>query len=125
MTSGPPALPGSESRRGPEHGGKAQNIVKASKMLLRKARVLWRRPDCLKPSLQRWKCSSPDTTPEVRATGIRRLEALRPNPSDRWAADSEFAQGDGKAAYGMLDTSDARGMRDRLRGASPRATEGS
>jgi hypothetical protein len=124
-TSGPPALPGRESARGQQHGGNAQNTVKASKMLLCKARMPWRRPDCFKPSRQRWKCSSPDTTPEVRATGIRRSEALRPNPSGRWAADNEFAQGDGKAAYSTLDTSNARGMRDRLRGASPMATEGS
>ncbi len=29
-------------------------------VLLRKARVIWRRPDCLKPSSRRWKCASSD-----------------------------------------------------------------
>ena len=51
-------------------------------------------------------------------------EFPRLNPSGRWAAGSEPAQGDGRAAYVTLDTSNARGIRDRLRGASPRATEG-
>ena len=49
---------------------------------------------------------------------------LRPNPSGWWAVDNEFTQGNGQAAYVTLDTSNARGIRDRLRGASPRATEG-
>ena len=55
VTSGPPALPGRESARGQQHGGKAWSIAEASKVLPRKARVIWRRPDCLKPSLQRCK----------------------------------------------------------------------
>jgi RNA-directed DNA polymerase len=55
VTSGPPVLPGRESARGPQHDGKARSIEKASKALPCKARVIWRRPDCLKPSHQRWK----------------------------------------------------------------------
>jgi hypothetical protein len=55
VTSGPPVLPGRESARGQQHGGKAWSIAEASKVLPRKARVIWRRPDCLKPSLQRCK----------------------------------------------------------------------
>jgi hypothetical protein len=54
VTSGPPALPGRESARGLQHGG-ARSIEKASKVLPCKARVIRRRPDCLKPSHQRWK----------------------------------------------------------------------
>ena len=42
-------------REGQQHGGKAWSIAEASKVLPRKARVIWRRPDCLKPSLQRCK----------------------------------------------------------------------
>jgi hypothetical protein len=55
VTLGPPVLPGRESARGQQHGGKAWSIAEASKVLPRKARVIWRRPDCLKPSLQRCK----------------------------------------------------------------------
>ena len=36
--------------------GKRGAIVKALKVLPRETRVIWRRPDCLKPSSQRWKC---------------------------------------------------------------------
>src|SRR3954452_9700991 len=42
VTSGPPVLPGRESARGQQHGGKAWSIAEASKMLPRKARVIWR-----------------------------------------------------------------------------------
>ena len=55
VTLGPPVLPGRESARGPQHDGKARSVAKASKTLPCKARVIWRRPDCLKPSHQRWK----------------------------------------------------------------------
>jgi hypothetical protein len=40
--------------------GEAWSIVKALMVLPRKARVIWRRPDCLKPSSQRWKCAFSD-----------------------------------------------------------------
>jgi hypothetical protein len=52
--SGLPALPGRESARGQQHGGKAWSVEKASKALPRKARVIRRKPHCLKPSHQRW-----------------------------------------------------------------------
>jgi hypothetical protein len=55
VTLGPPALPGRESARGLQHGGKARSSAKASKLLPCEARVIRRRPDCLKPSHQRWK----------------------------------------------------------------------
>jgi hypothetical protein len=48
---------------------------------------------------------------------------LRPNPSGWWTVGSELTQGNGQAAYVTLDTSSARGIRDRLRGASPKVTE--
>jgi len=48
---------------------------------------------------------------------------LRPNPSGWWTVGSELTQGNGQAAYVTLDTSSARGIRDHLRGASPRVTE--
>ena len=50
--SGSPTSPGRESARGQQHGGKAWSVVKALMALPRKARVIWRRPDCLKPSSQ-------------------------------------------------------------------------
>jgi hypothetical protein len=59
-TFGPPASPGRESARGQQHGGKAWSVVKALMAPSRKARVIRRRPDCLKPSSQRWKCASSD-----------------------------------------------------------------
>jgi hypothetical protein len=43
--------------------------------------------------------------------------------SSRRAVASEATQGDGRGAYVTLDTSSSKGMRDRLRGASPTATE--
>ena len=91
VTSGPPALPGRESARGQQHGGKAWSIVKALMVLLRKARVIWRRPDCLKPSSQGWKCASSDIQRPERS---HRYQA---NPlcfaptlptGGRWAASS-------------------------------------
>jgi hypothetical protein len=72
---------------------------------------------------QSWDATtSCDTMPDVAATGIGRSYLRRLNPSGRWTAGSELAQGDGPAAYVTLETSSARGMRDRLRGASPPAT---
>jgi hypothetical protein len=59
--------------------------------------------------------TSCDTMPEVAATGIGRSGFCRLNPSGRWAAGSEPAQGDGRDAYVTLDTSNARGIRDGLR----------
>ena len=58
--SGSPTLPGRETARGQQHGGKAWSVVKALMALPRKARVIWRRPDCLKPSSQGWKCAFSD-----------------------------------------------------------------
>jgi hypothetical protein len=48
---------------------------------------------------------------------------LRPNPSGWWTVGNELTQGNGQAAYVTLDTSSARGIRDCLRGASPKVTE--
>ncbi len=43
--------------------------------------------------------------------------------SGRWAVANDATQGDGWGTYVALDTSSTVGTRDRLRGASPRATE--
>lgn len=51
------------------------------------------------------------------------IPSRRPNPSGRWAVGNQLTEGDGLAAYVTLDTSSTRGIRDRLRGASPMATE--
>ena len=105
MTSGPPALPGRESAREPQHGGKARDAVKASKAWPRKARVTGRRPDCLKPSPQMG--TSPDTTPEVGATGIGRFRFFVSTlPAGGRQATSLF-KGTDRAAYITLDTSGA------------------
>jgi hypothetical protein len=95
-----------------------------SKALPCKARVIWRRSDYLKPSLQWWKCAHPPTRhllsgpPASDDSDFRRL-----NPPGRWATGNEHVQGDGQAAYVTLDTSNARGIRDGLQGASPMVTE--
>jgi hypothetical protein len=47
----------------------------------------------------------------------------RLNPPGRWATGNEPVQGDGRDAYVTLDTSNARGIRDGLQGASPMVTE--
>jgi hypothetical protein len=57
---GSPALPGRETGRGQQHGGKARDVVKALMAPPCKTRVIWRRPDCLKLSSQGWKCASSD-----------------------------------------------------------------
>ena len=97
MTSGPPALPGRETARGPQHGGKARNAAKTPKALPCKARVIRQRPDCLNPSLQWWKGAHPPAwrlrpgPPASDDSGFRRL-----NPPGRWATGSEPVQGDGQ-----------------------------
>ena len=63
------------------------------------------------------------TTPSAEPPASGESPLLRPNPSGWWAVDNEFTQGNGQAAYVTLDTSNARGIRDRLRGASPMVTE--
>ena len=97
MTSGPPALPGRETARGPQHGGEARNAVKTPKALLCKARVIWRRPDCLNPSLQRWKRAHPPTrwlTSEPPVSDDSEFRHL--NPLDRRATGNELVEGDGQ-----------------------------
>ena len=93
-------------------------------MLLRKARVIWRRPNCLKPSFQRCKrhtlCHDACSHSHRYQTGPTFLVPILPAGGRR--AMSSF-KGTDRAAYVTLDTSGARGMRDRLRGASPMATE--
>jgi hypothetical protein len=63
------------------------------------------------------------TTPNAEPPASGESPSLRPNPSGWWAVDNEFTQGNGQAAYVTLDTSNARGIRDHLRGASPMVTE--
>jgi hypothetical protein len=71
VTSGPPALPGRESARGPQHGGEARNAAKTPKVLPCKARVIRRRPDCLNPRFPAVQTFTlPDTASEIGATGI-------------------------------------------------------
>ena len=96
MTSGPPALPERETGRGPQHGGKARSAAKTPTVLPCEARVIWRRPDCLNPSLQWWKSAHPPTRrltsgpPASDDSGFRHL-----NPPGRRATGSELVQGDG------------------------------
>jgi hypothetical protein len=92
VTSGPPALPERETGRGQEHGGKARSIEKVPKVLPCKARVIWRRPDCLKPSHQWW--NEHTLRHGILCRSHRHQTILmfcRPNPSGRWTAGSELA----------------------------------
>ena len=68
-------------------------------------------------------CILRHTTPGAEPPVSGESPLLRPNPSDRWTVGSELTQGNGRDAYVTLDTSNARGIRDHLRGASPRVTE--
>ena len=68
-------------------------------------------------------CILRHTTPGAEPPVSGESPLLRPNPSGWWTVGSELTQGNGQAAYVTLDTSNARGIRDRLRGASPMVTE--
>ena len=68
-------------------------------------------------------CILRHTTPSAEPPASGESPLLRPNPSGWWAVDNEFTQGNGQAAYVTLDTSNVRGIRDHLRGASPMVTE--
>jgi len=63
------------------------------------------------------------TTPGAEPPVSGESPLLRPNPSGRWTVGNEPTQGNGRAAYVALDTSNARGIRDHLKGASPKVTE--
>jgi hypothetical protein len=81
-----------ETGREQEHGGKARGAVEVPKELPCKARVIRRRPDCLKPSLQRWNCAHSPAgylgpgPPASDDSDFRHL-----NPPGRRAAGSEPA----------------------------------
>lgn len=68
-------------------------------------------------------CILRHTTPGAEPPVSGESPSLRPNPSGWWTVSSELTEGNGQAAYVTLDTSNARGIRDRLRGASSRVTE--
>ena len=68
-------------------------------------------------------CILRHTTPGAEPPASGEPPLLRPNPSGWWAVSNELTQGNGKAAYVTLDTSNARGIRDHLRGESPTVTE--
>ena len=64
-------------------------------------------------------CILRHTTPGAEPPVSGESPLLRPNPSGWWTVGSELTQGNGQAAYVMLDTSSARGIRDRLKGRQP------
>ena len=64
-------------------------------------------------------CILRHTTPGAEPPASGESPLLRPNPSGWWTVSNELTQGNGQAAYVTLDTSNARGIRDHLRGASP------
>ena len=68
-------------------------------------------------------CILRHTTPGAEPPVSGEFPLLRPNPSGRWTVGSEPAQGNRRDAYVTLDTSNARGIRDHLKGASPMVTE--
>ena len=101
----------------------AEEEPKTCRAWFRETRVIWRSPYWLNLSLQRCKCLSPDTTSTKRG---RRNRTVLNMPTELFflrAVVSEATQGDARGAYVTLDTSSSKGMRDRLRGASPTATE--
>jgi hypothetical protein len=98
--------------------------VEVSKTLPCKARVIWRRPDCLKPSHQRCKRHTPRHGALCRGHRHRTIPTFVVStlPVGGRQATSLF-KGTDRAAYVTLDTSNARGIRDGLRGESPTVTE--
>jgi hypothetical protein len=94
------------------------------KALLREARVIWRRPDCLKPSLQ-W-CKRHTLRHGILGRSHRHQTApsfVVPTLPAGGRQAASLLKGTDRVAYVTLDTSSARGIRDRLRDASPMATE--
>jgi len=77
-TSGPSVLPEAESPTEQEHGGKAQVGTNTPNPMLRKARVIWPRLDCLNPRPQRWKRTLLATACKGKADGIGRSHFRRP-----------------------------------------------
>src|SRR4051812_40615272 len=59
------------------------------------------------------------TTPGAEPPVSGESPLLRPNPSGRWTVGSEPTQGNRRDAYVTLDTSNARGIRDHLKGREP------
>ena len=55
-------------------------------------------------------CILRHTTPGAEPPVSGESPLLRPNPSGWWTVGSELTQGNGQAAYVMLDTSSARGI---------------
>ena len=112
------------SARGQQHGGEAWGIVKALKVPPPRGPCDMAKTGLFEaqfPGMEM--CILRHTTPGAEPPVSGESPLLRPNPSGWWAVDNEFTQGNGQAAYVTLDTSNARGIRDHLKGASPRVTE--
>jgi hypothetical protein len=88
-----------------------------------KARAIRRKLDCLNPNPQRCKRHTHRHSVYGRCCQERPVPLSRLVPSAWQAIASEAIQGDEWGAYVVLDTFSTTGTRDRLRGASPRATE--
>ena len=88
--------------------GKARSAVKALKVLPCKARVIRRRPDCLKPSLQRCKRHTPRHGACCRGHRHRAIPTFVVStlPAGGRRAASPFKETD-RDAYVTLDTSGA------------------
>jgi hypothetical protein len=91
--------------------------------MCRKARAIRLKLDCLKPNLQGCKDPPVGTTPGTDAVLCPTLVVPAGQPPQHRTPPSEGGQGDEWAAYVALDTCSEVVPRDRLQGASPKATE--
>ena len=103
---------------------KRRGRPKAPRTRPREARLTGRKLDCLNPNPQRGNdAPSPLRRLQRGATGSRLFgfRSLLPPPGKAMA--SEAIEGDEWGAYVRLETFSTTGTRDRLPGASPKATE--
>ena len=103
----------------PESGDR----LEAFRALRREARAIWPRLDCLKPNLQGCKDPPVGMTPDTDAALCPAMVVPAGQPPQRRTPPSEGGQGDEWAAYVALETCNEDVPWDRLRGASPMATE--
>jgi hypothetical protein len=88
-----------------------------------KARAIGRKLDCLNPNRQRCNRTRTATASTGGAAKSVPFKSRGAYPAAWQAIASEAISGDEGDAYVALDTFSTTGTRDRLRGASPKATE--
>jgi hypothetical protein len=102
---------------------KRRGSPKTPRALLREARLIGRKLHCLNPNPQRGNDAPPPLRRLQRgATGSRPFGFRGLLPPSGQAMASEAIEGDEWGAYVRLETFSITGTRDRLTGASPKAT---